>query len=158
MSEKPLRLAMTRDRRILVGLSLALMASLAYSISQIIGRKIVTELAPPLTASAFGLLFGNIALLIISHKHLHHIPSHRKSMIFMILAGLASGAGATSMLFSLSLAPVVLVAPIASVTPLIVLGLSFLFIRRLELITRRVIIGTCLVVGGVVLVVIESNI
>ena len=149
---------MATDRRILVGLSLALVASLAYSISQIIGRKIVTELAPPLTASAFGLFFGNIALLIISHRHLHHIKTHHKSLIFMILAGLTSGAGATLMLFSLSRAPVILVAPIASVTPLIVLALSFLFIRRLELITLRVILGTFSVVGGVVLVIIGSNI
>ena len=153
-----MRLPLTTDRRVLLGMGLSLAAAIAYGGSQVIGRKVVTDVASPLVASAFALLFGNIAVLLVSHRDLRAINTSRRALAFMSLAGLASGAGATSMLFALSRAPVVLVTPVAAVTPLIVLFLSSVFLKQMEFITPRVITGTLIVIGGVVLVIVGGNI
>ena len=110
-------------------------------------------MATPLVTSAFALLFGNIAVLLFSHRKLRSFHAPRKDLMFMVLAGLASGVGVISFLFALSLAPVVLVSPIGSVYPLIVLIFSALFLRRMELVTSRVVVGTLVVILGVVLVI-----
>jgi drug/metabolite transporter (DMT)-like permease len=53
---------------------------------------------------------------------------------------------------------VTLVAPVASITPILTLLLAKVFISRLEPITRRVLWGTVFTVGGVVVAVLGSTI
>ncbi len=46
----------------------------------------------------------------------------------------------------------VLVKPIIAVNPLVAIGLSLLFLKKLEIVTKKTIWGAILVVFGVVLI------
>ena len=46
----------------------------------------------------------------------------------------------------------VVVSPVAAISPMITLTLAHFFLRRLERITKRTILGTLLVVIGVVII------
>jgi drug/metabolite transporter (DMT)-like permease len=98
-----------------------------------------------------------MAVLFLSAKNLDTIQRPRSGLFYMALAGITSGAGATFMLFASSKAPVAVVAPVASINPLIALILSAIFIRGIEVFSPRVVVGTFLVVAGVILVVVGSD-
>ena len=49
------------------------------------------------------------------------------------------------------------VTPLASLNPLVTLTLAHLFLQRLERVTARMVGGTVMAVGGVVLVVVGST-
>jgi drug/metabolite transporter (DMT)-like permease len=53
---------------------------------------------------------------------------------------------------------VVVISPIVSSSPLVTLFLAHVFLTRLERVTKRLLFGTLLTVGGVVLVVIGHQI
>ena len=53
---------------------------------------------------------------------------------------------------ALEIAPVVLVVPIVQILPLIVIGLSFLFLKRLEVITWKLVLAAMSVVVGAAIV------
>ena len=68
------------------------------------------------------------------------------------LSGIASASGVTFLYFALSKSPVVVVSPVVAINPLITLTLAHLLLQRLERITKRTIMGTLLVVLGVVII------
>ena len=70
----------------------------------------------------------------------------------MLGAGFASAFGVSCWYLALSKAPVVLVTPIIAVNPLVTIGLSLVFLRKLEKVTKKTIWGAALVVFGVVLI------
>ncbi len=69
-----------------------------------------------------------------------------------MLAGVASGCGIWSSFLALSMAPVVIVSPVQSTSPLFALLSAWLFLGRLETITFRLVLGTIFVVAGVILI------
>ncbi len=68
-------------------------------------------------------------------------------------AGLLSFAANLARYVALSLAPASVVIPLVSIEPVIVLALSFIFNRRLEIFSRQVLVGTLTVVIGTILLV-----
>ena len=68
------------------------------------------------------------------------------------------GAGLFNSLFllayfrALEVAPVILVVPIIQIIPLVVIGLSFLFLKRLEVITWKLVSAATIVVAGAIIV------
>jgi uncharacterized membrane protein len=64
----------------------------------------------------------------------------------------AENAGVFMTLVALKLGTVSVVAPISATAPIFVLPLSLLFLRGIERLTARVVIGTTLVVLGVYLI------
>ena len=59
--------------------------------------------------------------------------------MFLLLEGLSRGT-------------VSVVAPLASISPIFVLALSFLFLRGIDILNRRIVLGTLLIVSGVYLI------
>jgi drug/metabolite transporter (DMT)-like permease len=80
------------------------------------------------------------------------------SLRWVALAGIASGIAVISLYFAVQRTDVVVISPIVSSSPLITLLLSHLFLARLEQVTRRLVFGAMLTVGGVVLVVLGNQI
>ena len=144
------------DRRghIWLGYTAAIGAAMAYGASQTVGRHVTTEHAPPLVATAFALIFGFGYVSLMFHRHIPHDlrTSSRRGFLWFGLSGIASAAGVTFLFFALSNAPVVVVSPVAAIHPLITLTLAHIFLQRLERITKRTILGTLLVVLGVVII------
>jgi drug/metabolite transporter (DMT)-like permease len=69
-----------------------------------------------------------------------------------LAAGLANTAFLVALYVSLSIAPVVLVAPLVQASPLFVVVLSYVFLQDIERVTARLALGVAVVVGGGALV------
>src|SRR5204862_5466376 len=75
-----------------------------------------------------------------------------RSLAYFVMAGVAENAGVFLLLLALSMGTVSVVAPLASVSPIFVLVLSFFFLRGIEMLNVRIIAGTVLIVAGVYLI------
>lgn len=144
---------MSTRRDALVGRAFGIGAALAYGASSVLVRRAVGVLAPPLVGAAIALLSGTLALAVVGARGLKtSLVESRKAIGFLLLSGLAASLGIIASFFALSMAPVVIVSPLQSTNPLFALLWSYLFLGRLEKITRRLVLGTVLLVGGVILV------
>ena len=70
-----------------------------------------------------------------------------------ILAGVANTISLALLFTALAVSRVVVVSPLDNTSPLFTLGLSYLFLSRLEVITPKLLLGATLVVGGAVAIV-----
>lgn len=75
---------------------------------------------------------------------------------YYIAAGLSNTGFLLAYYSALEVAPVVLVAPIMQLSPLIVVALSAVFLRRLERVTPRLVAASLVVVAGAIAVTISS--
>ena len=136
----------------------AVAAAVAYGINNIIIKKGVSDFASPLVGATIAFFFGMAFLLLASLGNFGpSVKNNRKGALFLALAGMSAGLGVSANYSALSLAPVVVVAPITSINPLITLILAYVVLRKLERITLRVIMGAILVVLGVILITLGRN-
>ena len=144
----------TAQRQVLLGYLAALGAAFCYGSLALVARKITTDYAPPMVATAFSILFGTVILGAMVHRHaLDDITrSPRRGWLMVALAGCASTWGVSFWFLALSKAQVVLVAPVVGVSPLVSIVLTHFFLQRLERVTWRTVLGAVLVVGGVSLI------
>ena len=147
------------QKPVTVGMVLALMAATAYGSSQYLAKQLVTDIAPPPVVATIGLFCGFIILTGLSIGNLEKdLKAPKKALAFLTLSGIASSAGVTFLYSALELAPIVVVAPVSSVTPLISLGLAHIFLKSMESITTKTWVGAILVVSGVTLITIGSHV
>ncbi|MBI2882269.1 MAG: DMT family transporter [Candidatus Tectomicrobia bacterium] len=76
----------------------------------------------------------------------------RPGIPWLILSGLTAAAAVYGMVSAIQLGQVSIVFTLIQTSPLMVLLLSVFFLRRLERITLKLVLGACLTVGGGVLV------
>jgi len=69
-----------------------------------------------------------------------------------VAAGVAENLSVLLVIVALSVGSVSVVAPLASVSPIFVLVLSLFFLRGIELLNARIVVGTLLIVAGVYLI------
>ncbi|MBS4020952.1 MAG: EamA family transporter [Dethiobacter sp.] len=139
----------------LAGGIIALLAGLCVSFSQI-GRAAALNLgATPNTAY---LVFQATPFIIITmvclvksrnFKHLKRIS--RKSLYCYSGAGIVSFVGAYSLLISFTLMPVWQAVAIRNIQPVLVVILSWIFLKKADRISLRLVLGTALVTFGVVI-------
>jgi uncharacterized membrane protein len=77
----------------------------------------------------------------------------RQSAGWLITAGIVNTAAMLSVFYALSFGKVVIVEPLVSSNPVLTLILTAIFLRDLEVLSARVIIGALLTVAGTILVV-----
>ncbi|MBI4496542.1 MAG: EamA family transporter [Chloroflexi bacterium] len=139
-------------REQVLGYLLALAGALAYGAAQVTTRKGVSEMTTPLIGATISMFAGMVALAFLNLRDMGTaMHSQRRALVLVTLSGVFSSIGVTSMYFALSYVPVMVASPIASINPLLTLLYATMFLRQ-ERITRRVVLGSVLVVGGVVLV------
>ena len=144
---------MNTKRNTFIGITFGIVAALAYGLSSVLIKQSLADLAPPLVGAAVALLSGTLVLLVIGARDLRtNLAQNRKGVGLLLLAGILASLGVVSSYFALSLAPVVMVSPLQSTSPLFVILWSYLFLRRLERITPRLILGSILVIFGVILI------
>ena len=140
-------------RENIVGLAFAFGAALAYGTSNVMVRQGLGEQAPPLVSCAISMCSGTLILGLIGlHGFRDALNQSRRSIGIFVLAGTLAGLAIISSFFALSIAPVVIVSPLQSTSPLFTLLWSRLFLGNLEKLTRRLVFGTTLVVVGVALI------
>lgn len=142
----------------LIGCLAGLGSAIGYGASNVVTREVVTNYTTPLVASTLALMFGTLYLFPMAFRNLSELRNTSVHGIgYIALGGMLQGVGVTLMMTALSRAPVVVATPIGSLNPLVALVLAQIFLKQMEHITPRIIVGTVLAVGGVVLVVLGRN-
>ena len=98
---------------------------------------------------------GTIVLAAVFQAHIradYRVHPSWKGWLFVALAGGASTWGVTFWFLALGEAPAILVAPLAATHPLFSVLLTLVFLRGLERVTVRTVVGTLLVIAGVALI------
>ena len=144
-------------RSYVIGYVLAGAACIAYGASLILAKQVVED-TPPLLAATLGMTFGLLVLAVISAPDVRRdVGTRKRAWVWAALGGLAAGGGITLMFLAISNAPVVVVAPILAMNPLTAILFSQIFLRGMERITWRVLIGALLVVAGVLIITLGQN-
>jgi uncharacterized membrane protein len=140
------------------------------------GVRLVTLLLPLTSAACFGVVailrkiglmgmtpvFGfavNVTAALVAYtaflvasRQTALMMCRGRSLVYFMMAGIAENVGVFLLLEGLSLGRVSVVAPLASVSPIFLLALSFFFLRGIDILNRRIVLGTLLIVSGVYLI------
>ncbi len=75
----------------------------------------------------------------------------KESLIYFVMGGIATCIGWLALFHALNIGKVIIVSPIATSYSLVTLFLSYLLLRKVEQLSLKIIVGTILIVGGVIL-------
>lgn len=128
-----------------------MIAALSYGSSQVIARHAVTNLAPPLVGAFIALFWGTLGFALLSARNLGPRPTNlRRGALYFVGAGVFSSMGVVLMFTALSRGKVVILSPVLATNPLFTLVFAAVFLQGVEQITSRAVVGTALVVAGVI--------
>jgi uncharacterized membrane protein len=116
-------------------------------------RKLGLSHAPPMLGYAINVTTAFIAFtayLMVSDQFSAAACSG-KSLWHFVVAGFMENTGVLLVLVALGLGQVSVVTPLNGTAPLFVLALAFVFLKGVERLTGRVVLGTVLIVSGVFL-------
>jgi uncharacterized membrane protein len=132
-----------------------LLGAMAFGVSTILRKAGLNYIDIPVLAAAVtagsAAIFSFALLQFRGGKGAFRLT--RKSATWLITAGLFNTAAMLSVFYALSYGKVVIVEPLVSSNPVLTLLFTAIFLRDLEAINLRVIIGALLTVTGTILVV-----
>ncbi len=133
---------------------LPLLSAFVAGSTQVIRKIGLAQIALPILGAAVttGTSFLAVALSLTLSRKWSTLDFNRDSLGYFLAAGCAVTLGVASVYMSLYLSDVVIVAPLASLSPLYSLVLSALFLREVEVITTRRVVAAGLIVLGAVLI------
>jgi drug/metabolite transporter (DMT)-like permease len=136
------------------GLIFPFLASLTMAFSFIPRKHGLTIYNEPLLAAAIGFLSSSFFYFILSKFSLSNLQSvfSKKDVKLFWKAGVFMSLGSITTLFALSIERVSLVTPIMQTEPLFVLFFAYLFLKELEQRSPKLIMGTIIIIIGVILV------
>lgn len=116
-------------------------------------RKLGLSRTGPLFGSAVNNITAFVAysLFLILSGHRQAVVCRGSSLWYFIGAGIAENASVFLVLVALSLGEVSVVTPLAGTAPLFVLPMTSIFLRGVEKLSWRVVVGAMLIVLGVFL-------
>ena len=137
----------------LVALLLPLASALCFGTVAIL-RKIGLSGMTPLFGFAVNVTAGLVAYtaFLVASRQSALMRCRGRSLVYFVSAGVAENVGVFFLFQALSVGTVSVVAPLASVSPVFVLALSPLFLRGIDILNGRIVLGTLLIVGGVYLI------
>ncbi len=135
-------------------IALPLLSAFVAGSTQVIRKIGLARIALPILGAAVttGTSLVAVTLSLLVSRKWSMVQFNRASLGYFVLAGCAVTLGVASVYMSLYLSDVVIVAPLASLSPLYSLALSALFLREVEVITLRRAAAAVLIVVGVVLI------
>lgn len=150
------------DRNAIIGYSYALAGAFAYGAAQVMTRGGVSgsggATTSPLIGAMISMFAGMLALGFMNLRDLKTAAQlQRRALFWTVLSGLFSSVGVLSMYWALSYVTVSVAAPISSINPLLTLVLAHFFLSQHEKVTGKVILGSVIVVLGVILVTIGGQ-
>lgn len=124
----------------------------------IIGRFAAEAPTLPLVSATYTMLIGFIVMGLFAAPSVPTaLRAPRRSLAFVAMGGLAMSTGVSLLYLALSRAPVVVVSPVFALNAFVALVLAHFFLQRLERVTPPLVIGTVLVVAGVVAVILGAE-
>ena len=146
------------DKKSIIGYATGLGAAASYGGSTLVAKSLSESYGSPFLIAAAAMFFGMLLLAPMGGRGaIRAISTARTGLIFIIFCGLASALGVISLFTALSMSDVVIVTPIASISPLVTLVLAHFFLNKLEQVTKWIVFGTGLAVLGIVMVIIGST-
>lgn len=134
---------------------LPLIASVLGGFSQVLRKYGLGDIPHPVLAAAVTAttsLAVSSGTLWVTSRRKQILQFNRKSVPFYLAAGAAASLGMASIYSALDLGQVVVVVPISSCGPLFALALSALFLRDVERVTVKILLGALLIISGVLLI------
>lgn len=132
-------------------LLLPVVAAVLYGGSHLFRKIGVDLVGSPLVASAVTISTSWIIVTGYVLASNVNLSTNRRELTYFTLAGLTSSVAIPALYLALQTGLVVVVTPLMNLSPLFILGLSFLFFRGEEVFTRRILVGTVTVVAGITL-------
>jgi uncharacterized membrane protein len=138
-----------RPRHLLV----PLLSAVCFGVVAIL-RKVGLVGMAPIAGFAVNTTAALIAFsaFLVAARQTGAMGCHRKSLGYFVAAGVAENLSVFLVLVALTVGSVSVVAPLASVSPIFVLVLSLLFLRGIERLNPRIVIGILMIVAGIVLI------
>jgi len=135
-------------------LILPLSSAFCYSSSNVARKAGLKVMNLPLLAAAITSSFSSayLFLMIIFTRKMGEIKLTRSSLFFFVLSGLVNSLAWISSFQALNIGEASIVSTILGTQPLIAIALSYILLRKTEIITIRKVIGASIVVFGVVLI------
>ena len=152
-----LRQSWGRDWRSVSGYALALSAAACYGAATLSGRVLSNLYGSPLIMAAGSMFFATLVIApFFGREAAQGVKSSGKATLYIFLAGFAAACAVMSLYFAVTRegSSILVLSPIVSCNPLVTLLLARLFLRRSEAVTKELVIGTLMAVGGVALVVV----
>jgi transporter family protein len=127
-----------------------LISATCFGIVQII-RKMGLDGTGPVLGTSINLTTALIAFsaLMLASGHRGIYACRGRPLVHFIFAGVTENAGVFLTIVALSFGAVSVVIPLSAAAPIFVLILSHFFLKGVEVITARVVLGTVLIVLGV---------
>jgi uncharacterized membrane protein len=138
----------------LIDLIYPLGSAIAISSASTLKKIGLTILDAPLLGSLISTITGlslYISYLTLS-KRLGKVRLTRRSFTFFSLSGISYAIATTIFTFALRIGEVAIITPLVSTSTLFTTFLSYMFLRDVEILNRRIILGSILVVLGVIII------
>ena len=134
-------------------LALPIMSALCFGVVAIL-RKVGLSQMSAVTGSAVNVTTAFVAFtaFLIASGNRDAMVVRGRSLAHFFAAGITENAGVFLNVVALGLGTVSVVAPLYGSAPIFVLLLSYFFLRGVEILTGRVVVGTLLIVLGVYLI------
>jgi drug/metabolite transporter, DME family len=131
-------------------LVLPLLSAACFGVVAVL-RKVGLGGMAPLPGFAINVTAAFVAFtaFLVASRQTGVMACRGRSLLYFAAAGVAENVGVLMIVLALSLGTVSVVAPLSSVSPIFVLVLSFFFLRGLEILTVRIVLGTLMIVAGV---------
>jgi uncharacterized membrane protein len=129
-------------------------ASLFYGVSVFFRKLGLNTLSSPILGATLtsGTSWCIITIILTTSGNMKKLAQVKKrSFIYFFLGGCATCIAWLSFFHALNIGRVAIVTPIATSYSLFTLFLSYLFLRDMERMSLKIIFGTILIVGGVIL-------
>jgi uncharacterized membrane protein len=116
-------------------------------------RKLGLSQAGPLFGSAVNITTALVTFttILLASGNRQMLVWHGRGVLYFVGAGIAENLGVFLVLVALSLGEVSVVTPLAGTAPLFVLPFVAVFLKGIETLTWRIVVGAILIVLGVVL-------
>ena len=117
-------------------------------------RKMALDGAGVVIGAAANVTMAFVAftLFLLASRQHDAMRCRGRSLVYFVGAGVAENLGVFLVLVALGFGAVSVVAPLTIISPIFVLLLSFTFLRGLEILNARLVLGTVLIVLGVYLI------
>jgi uncharacterized membrane protein len=131
-----------------------LIASVFYGVSVFVRKLGLNVLGSPILGAAFtsGTSWLILTVSLVAGGHVNQLSKvTRRSFIYFLLGGGATCVAWYSLFNALHIGKVSIVTPIATSYSVVTLFFSYVLLRKVERINRRIVAATVLVVGGIIL-------
>ena len=152
-----LRQSWGSDWKSVAGYGLAILAAACYGAATLSGRVLSIQFGSPLIMAAGSMFFATLLLSpLFGREAVQKSASTGWAPCFVFLAGFAAACAVMSLYFAVTRdgSNILVIAPIVSCNPLVTLFLARVFLRHSESVTKELVMGTLMAVGGVALVVV----